>query len=206
MLNVRFIKEALSFYYELNDSESHGYKHLDDVYDLAIKMKNKLNLDVPDDILMIAVYTHDMFSSINRDLHHELGYKYILDANVYFLNDISYNDRVAIALAVREHRASYKGTYSTILSELLSAADRGIPDIKNTVIRSYKFSKENNPNTSELGLYSLVQLHMKDKFSNSGYARYNSVYIKYFENELTELKNFFDTVSIKDIAKIIEER
>ena len=41
MLNIKFIKEALSFYYELNDSESHGYKHLDDVYELAINMKEK---------------------------------------------------------------------------------------------------------------------------------------------------------------------
>lgn len=143
MLNVRFIKEALSFYYELNDSESHGYKHLDDVYELAMKIKNKLSLDIPDNLILITAYTHDMFSSINRDLHHVLGYKYILDTNVYFLNDLSISDRYLIAHAVKEHRASYKGVYTSVLSELISAADRGIPDIINTVYRSYKFAKEN---------------------------------------------------------------
>lgn len=206
MINVRFMKETLSFYYELNDSVSHGYQHLDDVYDLALKMKEKLNIEIPDNIIAITAYTHDMFSSINRDLHHELGYKYIMDTNVHFLNDLHPNDRYLIACAVREHRASYKGDYTSILSELISAADRGIPDIKNTVIRSYKFSMETNPNVSEYTLYSLVRKHMIEKFSTNGYARYNELYNKYFEVELKEMKEFFDNITIKDIENIVKEK
>lgn len=205
MLNTRFIKEALSFYYELN-SDSHGYKHLDEVYELAIKMNEKLDLKIPTKIIAIATYTHDMFSSINRKYHHELAYRYILDSNVYFLNNIEHNDRVLIAYAVREHRASYTGEYKSILSELLSAADRGIPDIKTTVYRSYLFTKENNPDAGELTIYSLVEKHMKDKFSNKGYARYNNVYNSYFKDELIEYKDFFDTISLKDIENIIKEK
>lgn len=60
MLNIKFIKEALSFYYELNDSESHGYQHLDNVYELAMDMKAKLNIDIPNNIIGIAAYTHDI--------------------------------------------------------------------------------------------------------------------------------------------------
>ena len=206
MLNIPFIKEALSFYYELNDSESHGYQHLDEVYDLAMKMKEKLNIDIPDKIIAITAYTHDMFSSINRDLHHELGYKYVLDTSVFFLNELDSNDRYLIACAVREHRASYKGTYTSILSELISAADRGIPDIKKTVIRSYKYTIETNPNADESTLYSLVRKHMIEKFSTNGYARYNDLYNRYFETELKDMKTFFDNVSVKDIENIVKEK
>lgn len=205
MLNIKFIKEALSFYYELNDSESHGYQHLDDVYELAINMKEKLNIEIPNNIIGIAAYTHDMFSSINRKLHHELAYKYVLDTSVYFLNDLHTNDRYLIACAVREHRASYKGEYTSVLSELLSAADRGKPDIKSIVIRSYKFTVEHNPNANEHELYSLIQKHMIEKFSTNGYARYNDLYNRYFETELKEMKTFFDDISVKDIENIVKE-
>lgn len=205
MLNIKFIKEALSFYYELNDSESHGYQHLDNVYELAMDMKAKLNIDIPNNIIGIAAYTHDMFSSINRKLHHELAYKYVLDTSVYFLNDLHTNDRYLIACAVREHRASYEGTYTSILSELLSAADRGKPDIKSNVIRSYKYSAETNPDANEFTLFSLVRKHMIEKFSTNGYARYNDLYNRYFEVELKEMKEFFDNISVKDIENIIKE-
>ncbi len=205
MLNIKFIKEALSFYYELNDSESHGYQHLDNVYELAINMKAKLNIEIPNNIIGIAAYTHDMFSSINRKLHHELAYKYVLDTSVYFLNDLHTNDRYLIACAVREHRASYQGEYTSILSELLSAADRGKPDIKSTIIRSYKYSAETNPDANEFTLYSLVREHMLEKFSTNGYARYNDVYNKYFKDELKEMQEFFDIISVKDIENIIKE-
>lgn len=221
-INVKksILKDVLSFYYGFN-SDSHGYKHIDEVFELSIKIKEKLNLDISDNLILIASYCHDMFSSLNREQHHELAYRYILNTNIYFLNELDEQERYLVACAVREHRASYTGEYTSILSEIISAADRGIPNEKKNIIRAYQFASEkylkydiNGKLLKESELLKSINRtdsivtaiqHTKEKFGSNGYARYNKIYLDYFGEELERFKLFFDNLTMTTALEIINE-
>ena len=179
-------------YYEKSD-EAHLINHADDVCDLALK----INRECDEKLVILAAYLHDMFNRDNRAKHNELAYKYVLTADDKFLKELSCEERKQVAYAVLEHRASFKGKFYSPLSEIISAADRGFPDLDFIVIRSMKF---NNGNARK------VYAHISRKYGTNGYAKYPEIYQKIFSEELARFQRLADELTVEKIEEIWENR
>lgn len=223
------IKNHFERFYRDADA-AHGLKHIKEVHELASKINRSLKEPYSEIDILVASYAHDMYSLDYRDTHHTLAGLYILkDLPSRFKKEM--NNVSLVASAVAEHRASFKGKYSSKLSEVLSAADRGEPNLEKIIERIYltsidnrlnfKFKINNIPSISinNTSLYSkiatmlddgnfkktdiLVFGHLIEKYSRNGYARYNSTYKKYFKEELENMYKRVD--DIFDNPKLIRD-
>lgn len=213
---VKELFKGISYFesfYMLHD-EVHNIYHVIDVTMRALCMNKKLNLNIPRDQIIIAGLAHDMFSVVNREQHHVGAYNWVMRHRrskrlfgYYKFRRIDYS---TIAHAVLEHRASYRGKYTSLLSELISAADRDKPDLMVLIERVYKCAKDPS-NIFEIdkgkkipdielahgnlrdiakrvqGMYSIpiykAYVHLIEKYHANGYARRNAIYDAYYGKE-----------------------
>jgi hypothetical protein len=137
-----------------------------------------------------------MFNKKERNIHDKLAYEYVLKADDKFLSKLSKEEICMVAHAVLEHRGSFNGEFYSPLSEIISSADRGLPDLDFIVIRSMKF---NNKNAKD------VYDHIKDKYGTKGYAKYPNVYQKIFGDELKSFKKLADELTVERVCEIWEK-
>ena len=176
--------------YKLNDA-GHQIDHAESVCDLGLAINTKLQLGLSERNIITAAYMHDIFANMNdkqqRSKHQELSYLAVLDTkwidNTFIDND---DDIINVALACREHRASFRGEYSSLLSELIASADRGFPNFRAYLKRGLLHHGVDN-------LDDAID-HLKKKYGRDGYAKYPELYAKYFKDELYELHDILDTV------------
>ncbi len=179
------IQQAFSAHWELNDS-AHHQDHFESVFQTGLILKEKLQLwTFTDAELLFAAYFHDLFAW-TRINHHDLAYEWMMTNNhpliTRYLNDAS---RRYVADACREHRASYRGNFSSRFSELVNSADRGIPgDVPGLIKRCYDHRLTTMPDASEDERMADAIKHLKHKSGSDGYARYPDMYIKVFGEEL----------------------
>ena len=129
-LSVGFV-EAVCKHIEQCD-DAHSFEHVWDV----VKEVNRLSGG--DKEAVIAAFCHDIGCSVDRDRHHEISRQMALGIITYYGIDC----QVAVVLdAIREHRSSWKGYYSTEVSEWVAAADRGVPDAGKHLERSYWYAR-----------------------------------------------------------------
>ena len=107
--------------------------------------------------------------------------------------------------AIKEHRASYKGEYSSLLSEVLAAADRGAPDLNSTIIRSSKYYLEREPNSDLKTIAENVYKHLLEKFSRTGYMKYNAIYSSFYKKEINNMYVAIDNLNIDKVFNILIE-
>lgn len=170
----------------ISNDDAHGIEHADEVCDLMLKMNKELSLNLDKTIIILAAYIHDIYSDDEgRAIHHQLANSYVLGIKDKILNYLSRDSKVTIANAVKEHRASYKGEFSSVLSELLSSADRGYPNFQNIYNRALKYAKGNEEQT---------KLHLIDKFGREGYANFPDMYKNFFKDELELLYKEIDNL------------
>ena len=179
------IRDYYAHFYKDGD-EAHKIDHADDVCALALK----INKNLDEKLIILASYIHDMFNAKDRPIHNELAYEYVIRAEDEFLKMLNQKELKEVAHAVLEHRASFKGEFYSELSELISSADRGEPDLEKVVIRSMKF---NNGNAQD------VYEHIKDKYGSKGYAKYPDVYVKIFKDELKLFQERADNITVDEI-------
>ena len=191
----KFREEVRAYYqpYYENSDEAHLIDHADAVCDLALK----INRECDEKLVILAAYLHDMFNRDNRARHNELAYEYVLKTDDKFLKTLSAEERKQVAHAVLEHRGSFKGKFYSLLSEIISAADRGVPDLDFIVIRSMKF---NNANAQK------VYEHISRKYGMNGYAKYPNVYREMFSEELAMFQRLADQLTVEKIEEIWENR
>jgi len=217
----QMVIEHFKPFYEKVDV-AHGLDHVIEVMNTALAINHKLRLGISKHDIIVASIAHDIFSYTDRNEHHKKAQEYILSDVSTIYDYVS--DRESIAYAVGQHRASYKGEYNNKLSELISAADRGAPNIEKIIKRIYQCAIDPNlvfsidvkgipelvlPTGESLSdTYQLLIdtsftiaeaktfVHLYEKYSVSGYARYNTVYNKYYNNEMLD---FF--ITIENIAK-----
>jgi hypothetical protein len=134
-----------------------------------------------------------MFNRQNREKHHILAYEYVLQADDIFLKELSQEELSMVAYAVLEHRGSFKGEFYSPLSEIISSADRGKPDIEFIIKRSMKYNRQNVKN---------VYKHIKTKYATDGYAKYPDLYQEIFKDELKTFKKLVDDLTIEKILEI----
>ncbi len=188
---LEFQREVKTFYapFYKDGDLAHQIDHADSVCDLALEM----NKECDPKLIILAAYIHDIFNATDRKNHNQLAYNYVLEANDKFLKELSKEELLQVAHAVLEHRASFQGEFYSQLSEIISSADRGAPDIKEVVIRSMQF---NGGNTQD------VYKHLKEKYGSSGYAKYPHSYQKFFHKELEHFQNKIDVLTQEEINTI----
>ena len=121
---LKELKPILESFY--NNSEGHGIKHVMDVMYRALHYNESLNLKLNKKEIVLASLLHDMYSGSSRKTHHILGHDYVMKSTSKVFDGLN---KESIAKAILEHRASYTGEYSSLLSELISSADRGEPNL-----------------------------------------------------------------------------
>jgi len=206
------LKEEVSSYYENNDL-GHKLSHVNNVLTLAFNIKDILKLNhvsLRDDLIIMACYYHDMYSSSDRENHAKEASEYVM---VYsrdidsVCNELSEEDRLYVAHAVLEHRASYKGKYSSPLSELLSAADRGLPNAVDILERVLKCTEDKNcivkVEVEDADPIDKAVFHLRDKFSSTGYARYNKMYQQAYPIGLYTLQRCFDNITKEHVKRVL---
>jgi len=129
-LPVGFVSKVCS-YIERNDA---GHQH-DHVFDVVMEAAR---LSGGNRNATLAAFLHDIGCGFDRDRHHEIGAE--LSEGLLRYNEIEC-DLDMVVKAVLEHRASWKGGYSSKVSEWVSAADRGKPDADRYLKRSYLYAK-----------------------------------------------------------------
>lgn len=192
---MRDYKEAFKDLLEKSyNSLAHGMDHVEDVYKKAIYLNVKYNLNIPKDEIIVAALFHDMFQYKDRNKHHILAHDWIMSSMhpMITLNDKKKQHRVA--LAIKEHRASYTEKYSSPLSELIATADRGLPDITNIIIRSYKHQLDKHPTKTHSDMIVEVKNHLQEKFSVTGYSKYTYIYMLEYATELANLHDIIDRI------------
>ena len=188
-------------------SVGHGIKHITDVMYRALRYNEILKLNLDKKEIILASLLHDMYSGSSRKTHHILGHDYVMHSLHEVFDGI---DKERVAKAILEHRASYTGEYSSLLSELISSADRGEPNLNDIVNRCYISTKEFHPEYNVDEINNGVKKHLSEKFTRNGYAKYPDIYIKInkkkldvFYDEVDEFLNGERLVIIEDNGTII---
>lgn len=176
------------------NSLAHGIEHITEVYNRAVYLNNKYNLNISFEEIAVASIFHDMFESKDRKKHHQLGHDYIM-ASIHPMITLNNKEKQkGIATAVLEHRASHIGEYSSVLSELIATADREKPDIIEIVKRAYLYQVDTNPNSTHKEKIENIKNHLVEKFSRNGYTTYTHMYLLEYKPELLNMYNTIDRI------------
>ena len=196
------LSELYGFFYQTND-RAHRLPHMISVSETAVEINTQLNLGLDNCILVGAAMVHDLFNH-SRDNHHEMAKLYIQTNPIPWLQEFSPIELEKMACAAGEHRASYKGEYSSIYSEIVAAADRGMPNVKSAVIRCAVYGAD-KCNFRGVALYNHTMSHMKEKFGTAGYARYPDIYTKFYSESLTKFQHAMETLSPTVIDELVAD-
>jgi len=141
---------------------------------------------------------HDLGLKYDRETHHLKSGEIVRreeELKEYFNEE----QIEIIAKAVEEHRASYKGEYTSIYSKIVSDADR-MNDIYTMIERTYKWNRKHYPDKNNKEIYEEVISHLQDKYGEKGYARFNT---KYAEDMLNESRKII--MNEEEFNKIYED-
>lgn len=186
--------EVVSPYY-INNDAAHRLDHAKAVVVDSIKLIDYLGRE---DLLYPAVaasYLHDMFAP-SRVAHEQLIYDDLLygKLSVWF-DDFCCRyimDKVVIATACLEHRSSYKGEFSHQLSEIISSADRGAPNVKDTLSRLIQYYHSYHEHNVVDNILNAVN-HVIDKYGRDSNKKYPDLWKKYHKNDLDMFYSLLDT-------------
>jgi exopolyphosphatase/pppGpp-phosphohydrolase len=162
-------------YYKRNDL-SHQLDHAIEVLNRAIMFKKYFNLDVLDAEIIAAALLHDVQLYLGRSNHHEAGAIFATNEQYPGKADMSLESQRRVASAIREHRASYAGKYSSTLSELISSADRDVPDENSVGILMTRCLKCRTGSDAKQDAIE----YLKNKYGTNGYARYPQMYESFY--------------------------
>ena len=201
------IENELSSHWEFNEP-AHRVEHFRDVLETGIHIANHVGYYLRGEngrLMVLAAYFHDLFAW-SRINHHTLSAEYTRDTDHPLFNELSSKGRVLLSDACREHRASYKGKFSSSFSELVNAADYGIPHGTRAMLeRAMAYRQAHNPHESFQDSLRESALHLKEKFSREGYAVYPAMYRKAFNLELERQYVDIEKIDIHDEDLLSED-
>lgn len=191
-LYVNKVRKAVAPYYATNDT-AHQLDHADHVYEVACEIAKAQHLAIPHHLIVLACYMHDIHADQRED-HHEAAHDHVLATENALFTSLSSWERNIVAMACLEHRASWNGEYTSGLSELVSAADRGRPgELDAYIERSFKYAKDKLGATeAEARVHSRV--HVKEKYGRDGYAAFSPLYRRHYGKKLEELHSAIDAI------------
>ncbi|EMW1793769.1 hypothetical protein AAEP15_004653, partial [Salmonella enterica subsp. enterica serovar Chester] len=149
----------------------------------------------------------------DRASHHIKAFNYVLDSAPILKRrfKLTCDDVTEIAYAVLEHRSSHKGGYNSIVSEIVAAADRGIPsidEVKNYMYRSYLYARDHGKSITDSKFHAIR--HVQEKFGRNGKSRVPEWYEKLFAKEILERQEYVEMLSLEhftfEITNDLESR
>lgn len=189
-MNNAELKEALIKTFEqsyLINDPAHRIDHFERVEECGIYINKTLELGYNENLITAVAYIHDAFSWC-RSNHEQMSAHWVLTTKDPIMDIFTKLEKMLISDACREHRASFKGNYSTPFSELMASADRMIPKEADDLLERsilYTQAKGHDPETAKI----LAKEHVKEKFGHGGYARYPEMYERVFEKELKSIRD-----------------
>jgi len=201
------LSELVTPYYDLND-EGHRINHVEQVFVNGLNIINKLKLNIDKRLFMYVSYMHDVAISLGRATHELTSANMILNDTFGIFKHFTRNERFEMYCAVCEHRASYTGEYTTDLSELISAADRCLPDLESYILRVFISNAGEYETLDDVpdNIYVAAITHLKDKYGINGYARYNNMYTQTYGDELNELKRSVTDLTLNQFREVINKK
>lgn len=154
--------------------EKHALMVIKNSLYLAAKLEKDENQKLNMDMVKTIAAMHDLGLAYDRETHHSKSGEIVRkdkELREYF----SEEEIEIIAKACEEHRASYKGEYTSIYSKIVSDADR-MNDIYTMIERTYKYNSKHHPDFNQKQIFDIAYGHLKEKFGSGGYARYNTKY------------------------------
>lgn len=186
--------------YSINDM-AHQLDHVRKVAVHAIHINETLKLGLDRRMLVIPAILHDMYTR-QRDIHHLLARLFILTSKYPHLRPFSEGERLLMADAAAEHRASYTGEYSSMYSQVIAAADRGVPaDLKEMVDRSWNYAVS-RLGCDETKAAEHVLQHLKEKYATTGYARYPDLYLRMYGIQLAEMRREVAAFTLERVKEL----
>lgn len=192
--------------YRLNDI-SHKINHAEDVVKETVKICRTLNVSELDTLCaVVAAWSHDVQCHVDRKCHHILAHSWVYRNKESILNTLPADIEdtatfiTKVANACYEHRSSYKGEYSNVVSEIVAAADNGEPVIDLDIYkRSYMYARHVR-NLSHVEAAMHAHEHINDKYGIQGYSKYSSVFTKMYGDAITRRANWISKVTLDEIA------
>lgn len=176
---------------------SHGWSHIQDVLESAKRMRRRELLKKE----LAAIMYHDSSLMTGpRETHAEdsanIAKKEL--AGVFSRRQLS-----DIVNAIAHHRASYTGKRTSRLEDLVSAADRPVPNILKQVLRSWKYHEELGEPEDERARN--VASHLREKYGKKGYAYFNApkLYTKTYGDDLKKVMNDFDALTPESVLSMV---
>lgn len=207
-LSVR-LKTKVKPFYRYTD-KAHRMAHINSVMSNVIHISTTVNMSKEIDVTftmhdvklaVIAAAYHDIYSTKElRSVHHIKAFNYVLD-NKAPLSDyygVDFDECMTIAYACLEHRGSHKGNYNSPVSELVAAADRGIPStasINDYMARSYLYARDNLDKSMSDAKFHAIR-HIKDKFGVNAYSKVPDWYHVLYKEQLAERTALIEDLDI----------
>lgn len=190
---------------------AHNLGHVHGVCELASQMAEcRVNKDDQLKVMLAALF-HDLGCRYNRDDHHlisyGLTYQYLAE---YWPERFTPDEIKEIAVAVLEHRSSSKGKPTSLISEIVSVADSGKPNIEIYIKRALQFriSRGDLENKGKDVLFDEVYHHLLEKFeSNTGYHwnSYPDIGLMHFKEEWDEFQVLLHPTLVIHAMRTISE-
>lgn len=175
---------------------SHGWNHILDVVAAARRMRRR---GLARKELAALMYHDSSLMTGDRETHAD-------DSAAIARRELAgmfcRRDLDDIANAIAHHRASYTGRRRSRLEDLVSAADRPVPNVAKQILRSWKYHEElGEPE----GLRAEnVASHLREKYGHGGYAYRNAprLYLKTYGRELRDIMSKFDGLTPESVAEV----
>lgn len=193
---IEEIRNEFAPMWELND-RGHRESHFKNVLDTGLFINRELTLGYDEKLIALVAYFHDLFSW-SRNNHHLLSAEWVRTTDHKLFASLSVVEREMVAQACAEHRASYKGEYSSGFSELMAAADRGMPNVdpKDLLERAIKFRLD-RLGISREEAYPEALAHVVEKYGRGGYARRPALYMRAFASRMEGLYKGIEALASK---------
>lgn len=177
--------ERMGAVYACND-QAHQIKHFNAVEICGNEINNRLDLGYEPMMIMLVAYLHDMFAW-SRVNHHQLSADYVKTTDLWIIKSLPEHQRLMVSHGCREHRASFKGEFSCIFSELMNSADRELPgNVPDMLERAVQYRLNALKTDDRALVLPDAVAHVKEKFGIGGYARYPDFYLRCFSSELAQ--------------------
>lgn len=195
-LQIYILNNIIPKYRKLD--KAHGIKHIEYVIKRSIVLARNYRLDL-NMAYCIAAF-HDIGMLEDRIGHEEYGAE-ILENDSLIKKQFNREQIDIMKYAIKEHRASYKGKYTSIYSKVISEADRSF-DIYLMTYRSIAYGMAKFPSYSYEQHFNRTYDYLKRKYGKDGYARM----VLYYEPDAGKLEQIRQILESRDMfSKVFNE-
>lgn len=189
---------------------AHQWGHFVGVFNTGMVLNQNLGKGYSKYAIFAVAFFHDLYAWSRKD-HHELSCEWIRNTDHPIIKEVMElistdteatvrwspeEARELVALACLEHRASYTGEFSSEFSELMNAADYEEPQGLAPIFRrAFQYARAKAPGSGIQDWIQTSMVHMDEKFSRDGYAKYPDMYMEVFGPQIEEIWDEIDDLS-----------